>query len=219
MTTEVGLGNIPSANATSTTTTESNNELGQDAFLELLLTQIQNQNPLDPSDPSEFLSQLASFTSLEQMGQISDGIEGLAVLQATGLSLQNVDLVGRTVVHESASNAVTDGEASFRFNLPASADRVVIEYNDGGTKRTREISALRQGNNDFTLTDLDGDTVQIESIKAYKGDEPVDVSIKTYAIAKVEGLTFEGGTPMLMIGPTLRVDPSAVLEILEDANK
>ena len=47
--------------------------LGKDAFLELLVTQLQNQDPLNPMDDKEFIAQLAQFSSLEQMSNVADG--------------------------------------------------------------------------------------------------------------------------------------------------
>ena len=215
MTSDISLGTVPSAGAsTSTTSAEQSNELGQDAFLELLITQIQNQNPLDPSDPSEFLSQLASFSSLEQMGAIGDGIESLAVLQATGLSLQNVELVGKTVVYESNTGPVQDGQATFRIQTTAPAERVVIEYKDGGVTKTKEIRGLQQGTHEIELDDLEGPTVTIDNIAAYNGDEPVDMSVSVYSVATVDGVTFEGGSPNLMLGTLLKIQPADVIEVL-----
>ena len=51
--------------------------VGQDAFLQLLVAQIRNQNPLDPADGVEFLSQLAQFSQLEQTIGVRDEIEAL----------------------------------------------------------------------------------------------------------------------------------------------
>jgi flagellar basal-body rod modification protein FlgD len=61
-------------------------DLGKDAFLSLLVTQLQNQDPLDPQDNSEFLAQLAQFTSLESLQQIKDDMAALRGLFEAGLS-------------------------------------------------------------------------------------------------------------------------------------
>ena len=50
-----------------------NDALGKDAFLQLLVTQMKYQDPLDPQDNSEYLSQLAQFSALEQMTNVSKG--------------------------------------------------------------------------------------------------------------------------------------------------
>ena len=61
--------------ATTTSTTPSSSsslKLGTTDFLKLLMTQLENQNPLDPTDPTEFTSQLATYSSLEQQISMND---------------------------------------------------------------------------------------------------------------------------------------------------
>ena len=55
--------------------------LGKDAFMDLLVTQMKNQDPLEPTKNEEMLAQLAQFQSLDEMSQLNDNIVGLAVLQ------------------------------------------------------------------------------------------------------------------------------------------
>jgi flagellar hook assembly protein FlgD len=57
--------------------TKKDDDLGKDAFLQLLVTQLQNQDPLDPQDNGEFLAQLAQFTSLESLQQIKEDMAAL----------------------------------------------------------------------------------------------------------------------------------------------
>ena len=59
-------------------TTKANDALGKDAFLTLLVTQMQNQDPLDPQDNGEYLAQLAQFSSLEQMTNVADNLSSLS---------------------------------------------------------------------------------------------------------------------------------------------
>ena len=61
--------------AAATSATSTNSALGKDAFLQLLVTQMQYQDPLDPQDNSEYLAQLAQFSALEQMTNVAEALE------------------------------------------------------------------------------------------------------------------------------------------------
>ncbi len=69
-------------------------ELGKDDFLKLLITQLTNQNPAEPMDDREFIAQMAQFSTLEQMTNLSTEFQRLAGLLQAG---QAVSLLGKTV--------------------------------------------------------------------------------------------------------------------------
>ena len=68
----------PADPATSNTTKPRNDGLGRDAFLQLLVTQMSHQNPLQPQEDGAFIAQLAQFSSLEQLTNIDDTLKGMA---------------------------------------------------------------------------------------------------------------------------------------------
>lgn len=76
--------------------------LGQDAFMQLLLTQLQHQDPTSPRADGEFLAQLAQFTQLEQLQQINEKLDAIA----TAFSL-----VGTTTTTESSTLSSAVGHA------------------------------------------------------------------------------------------------------------
>ena len=78
--------------ASNSTSTNSNSSLNKDAFLQLLVTQMQYQDPLDPQDNSQYLSQLAQFSSLEQMTNVADGLSGVSTLVG---NINSTQLVGQ----------------------------------------------------------------------------------------------------------------------------
>lgn len=94
-----------------TSSTSSNSTMGKDAFLQLLVTQMQYQDPLDPQDNSEYLSQLAQFSALEQMSNVADGLTEVSKLvsniDTSVLVGQLSSMIGQTV---SWSNTVADAD-------------------------------------------------------------------------------------------------------------
>ena len=77
-------------------------DLGKNDFMTLLVSQLRNQNPLDPTDGGEFVAQLAQFSSLQEMTEMNDNIVGLAVLQQGNALLSQLTdssvLIGRNVL-------------------------------------------------------------------------------------------------------------------------
>jgi len=87
-----GIGGFTSEQLSSASRAVTN-ELGQDAFLKLLIAQLANQDPLNPMDDREFIAQMAQFSALEQMTQMNRTLGGMANLDQYSL----VQYVGTTV--------------------------------------------------------------------------------------------------------------------------
>jgi flagellar basal-body rod modification protein FlgD len=85
------------------------NGLGEDAFLKLLVTQLQHQDPMQPQDDSQFLAQLAQFSSLEQLTTISSSIQELVTLAKNNQSTSNSSSQNSTSSNSSAASAVNGG--------------------------------------------------------------------------------------------------------------
>ncbi len=83
-----------------------NAELGKDQFLKLFVAQLQHQDPMNPMQDSDFMGQMASFSTLEQVTNLASANEAIA----TNLSLsQSVGLIGRTVTWTDEADAVHTG--------------------------------------------------------------------------------------------------------------
>ena len=80
-------------------------ELGKDSFLNLLTTQLKNQNPLKPMDNTKFISQMAQFSSLEQMNNMNSSLSQFIKSQSVS---QGASLIGKTVetVNEDTGKTV-----------------------------------------------------------------------------------------------------------------
>lgn len=97
--------------ATTATTTKSTGlldaGLGKDAFLKILIAQMRNQDPLNPTDGSAMVAQLAQFSTLEQLQNLNTKIEQLVDLQVLG---ELSGLVGKSVTYMDADDAVKEGK-------------------------------------------------------------------------------------------------------------
>jgi flagellar basal-body rod modification protein FlgD len=112
-----------SAAASALSATQStNNQIGKDAFLKLLVTQLQHQDPSKPLDDSAFLAQLAQFSSLEQLTQIAESTAAL-----------------RTVFEALPANTTASTTASSAYASQTGADPVVAAqpYAGNGTNAVR----------------------------------------------------------------------------------
>jgi flagellar basal-body rod modification protein FlgD len=77
-----GVGQTSSASTTTGTTGQQADPLGRDTFLQLLITQLQHQDPTQPQDDSQFLAQLAQFSSLEKLTNIQTSLDTIGQLMA-----------------------------------------------------------------------------------------------------------------------------------------
>ena len=90
-------------------------------FLQLLTTQLQNQNPLDPLDTNQFTQQLVQFAQVEQQLKSNDQLTTLVSLQKTAQQTQALGFVGTTVAVDGSTTALKDGKATWSFNAPKPA--------------------------------------------------------------------------------------------------
>lgn len=133
-------------------------ELGKDDFLNLFVTQLQNQNPLEPMDNTEFLSQMAQFSSLEQMQNVASAMELLTLSQSASTNSQMISLIGKRVVHPGNSFTQENGKkVELIFNLPDDCPslKMNIVNEKGEIVRTLNPEGLKSGFNKFEFDGLD----------------------------------------------------------------
>ncbi len=102
------------------------------AFLQLLTTQLKNQNPLDPLDTNQFTQQLVQFAQVEQQLKSNDQLAALVSLQKTAQSTAALDYVGKTVVVDGAATQLASNRAVWSFSSPRPAASTFNIKNDAG---------------------------------------------------------------------------------------
>lgn len=133
--------------------TTGSTQLGQQQFLQLLVAQLRNQDPINPMDGAEFAAQLAQFNSVEQLVSVNSGISSLARAQeslAVGLTnTMAASLAGKHV--KAISNEIHNAGSGtdVRFNLKSAATDVelIIRDQDGNEIKRTTISNMQKGDN------------------------------------------------------------------------
>lgn len=94
--------NVPEGGMNLTTTRTPKSELGKDDFLKLLTQQLKNQDPMNPMDDMQFISQMSEFSSLEQMVNMNKSLENFMKTFSTNSQTQAMMFLGTTVTAQSA---------------------------------------------------------------------------------------------------------------------
>lgn len=95
-----------------------NSELGKDAFLKLLITQLQHQDPTNPMDDREFISQMAQFSSLEQMQNMTKAMESLLASQQQTQMMNYSTFIGKEVKWHELTDKVDEDKNLLSMKEP-----------------------------------------------------------------------------------------------------
>ncbi|MCM3732164.1 flagellar hook assembly protein FlgD [Fictibacillus nanhaiensis] len=112
------------------------NILGKDDFLKILITQLQNQDPTSPMQDREFIAQMASFSSLEQMTNMNQTMQQFLTFQTEASLLQQSQMIGKQVTYESETvnaegeKVVEEKEGTVKAVL-FERGSVMLEMSDG----------------------------------------------------------------------------------------
>ncbi len=130
-------------------------------FLQLLTTQLQNQNPLDPLDTNQFTQQLVEFAGVEQQLNANSSLQTLVSLQQTAQSTQALQFVGKTAVVTGNTNSLVNSQATWDMNIPSNSNVTLSIANSAGqTVFTGTYSANAGNNQPFTWNGQGSDGTQ-----------------------------------------------------------
>ncbi len=115
-------------------------ELGQSQFLQLMLTQVRHQDPLNPADSGEFLSQLAQFGTVNGITELQSSFDVLASTLQSSQALQASTMVGRSVLVPGDVGLLESGAAlEGAVELPSSSANLKVLIHDGAGQLVRQL--------------------------------------------------------------------------------
>ena len=132
------------ATSTTNTTTVPSSTLGKQDFLNLLIMQMRNQDPMDPMKGTEFAAQLAQFSSLEQLTNLNDAtVQGINANYILAQSINNAlstTFIGKTVRADTDTFQYNGtGDVKIGYELSTDADKTVVKVYDENNKLVKII--------------------------------------------------------------------------------
>lgn len=177
-------------------------------FMTLLITQLKNQDPLNPMENAEMTSQLAQINTVSGIEELNKTLEGITGQIDAGHTLQATNLIGQGVLVPGDRLLVgDDGTTPFGVDLEKAADEVMVTVRDGAGQVVRrfDVGPIEAGVESF---EWDGTLENGEaapagsyriSVEASADDEPVNATALNYAM--VRGVsTANDGSPRLDLG-------------------
>jgi flagellar basal-body rod modification protein FlgD len=188
-----------------------------DTFLQLLTTQLRNQNPLDPLDTNQFTQQLVQFTSVEQQLKTNEFLEAMMTASQGASNAQAVSYVGKVVTASGNKAELVNGQAQWHFAVDQPANIIATVRDMDGNVVYTKTGSVEQGESVFTWDGVgtDGrkrpDSSFSITIEARNEDGQL-IDVATEMTGEVTGVDFSGSEPVLIVG-TARVNLSAVMSV------
>jgi flagellar basal-body rod modification protein FlgD len=147
------VSSTSSTGSTSSTSSSSSlsSTISSGDFLNLLLSELQNQDPLDATSTTDFMNQLTSYANFTEQQSINSSMTSLAGSFSSLVTLNSVNYIGHNVEAKSNTATLSNGSATFGYNLTAASSNVAVTIKDssGNTVYTGTGTG-NQGDNTFT---------------------------------------------------------------------
>ena len=173
-------------------------------FLQLLTTQLKNQNPLDPLDTNQFTQQLVQFAGVEQQLKSNDQLKSLIEIEKSAQATQALVYVGNTVAVDG-SKAQFDTSATWNFQTDKDTSATITITSSTGQTAFTGSYALKQGNSSFLWDGKGNDGVQWPAgtytmSATGKDSSGNSVAISTEVQGIVDSVDLTASPPLLSIG-------------------
>lgn len=189
-----------------------------ESFLSLLVAQVSHQDPLKPIDGTEFVSQLATLTGVEQSVKLNDQMKSLRSQLALSAALSESSLIGRTVTVPSEEIELGPDGATFSYELQGPATSVTAIIRDATGNPLREIADLP--GTDRGLVNVAWDGTDANGVQLPPGRYQVALATEdgtggynTYTSFEVVSLSFENGEQRLDLAGGGSVMSSQIVRI------
>ena len=137
--------------STSSSSTSASSTLTSSNFLSLLVSELQNQDPLNATSTTDFINQLTSYANFSQQQSINTNLSALASSFSSLVTLNSVNYIGHTVVAKTDTATLSSGSATFGYSLSSAASNVAITVKDSsGNTVWTGTGTGNSGSNTFT---------------------------------------------------------------------
>lgn len=215
------LASSQTAAQTLAASTSATPALGKEDFMKLLLAQLEHQDPMNPQDDAQFVTQLATFSSLEQLQTANGNLENLALGQSNLINSQALNLIGKNALVESGDSVRVKGGVpdSIVYSLPqpAGSATLTIFGPDGAPVRTFDLDKTASGRTNLVWdgTDANGKPLadgdyRIEVNATDLEGAPMTVSL--FQSLSIDGVNF-GGTGIELVSGDREIPFDSIVEI------
>jgi flagellar basal-body rod modification protein FlgD len=200
----------------------TNKAMGKDDFLKLLVAQLKNQDPLAPQDNTQFVAQLAQFSSLEAAMGTNSRLDAITTQNQGMANTEVVGLVGKTATVKgsliTATGSGTPVPVSFTLNSATASTNVSIQNASGKVIRTIPVGAHGAG---LVKVNWDGrdDQGNVMAAGTYavsvqaKTEDGSAVSVGQETTGLVKSVAFDKGYPVLTLANGMQVPVSDLLKV------
>lgn len=180
-------------------------------FLELLTTQLQNQNPMEPMDSDQFTEQLVQYSGVEQQIQSNELLENLININSSQTATNIVGFIGNSITADGDVTRYQNNEATWYYDVPDNASNVQVSIRDaltGAIMHTEDLGFADPGRQTYTW---DGTTSngtippdgEYQITVTAEDADGTTYQLNTLVEGVVTGVDFETDEPYLRVGDTL----------------
>lgn len=201
--------NTSAAVAAAASSATSSSGLTSTDFMSLLVSELQNQNPLDPTNSTDFINQLTSYANFDQQQTLNTNLNALATSFNSLLTLNSSNYIGHSVTAKADSGTLQSGTIGFGYSLDSAATNVTLTVSDAsGNAVWTGSGTTAAGSNSFAWDGKTTDGTQLADGGTYSltvsATDSAGTAISGYTSVSgtVTGIDSSSGSAMLLIGKT-----------------